>query len=152
MKRRAWVIIVVVGALALPAAGAAAKGKPQPQPKVTCADWVANGAVWLLDFDGDYRVDGLPACIDLREEHSGPVHWTVAWHSDLSTPIKGVVLRFEVMGAAGRTVLAEHLVQTASGSWDFGVLDPDEPGFKFVAMPHRRDRWASFSVVLTPGP
>ncbi|MFH1331366.1 MAG: hypothetical protein ABIJ48_12035 [Actinomycetota bacterium] len=97
--------------------------------------------------------EGLPACIDLLEEHTVATRWTVTWNGEVARePIKGVEFRFEVMGTAGRAVLAEYLATDTSGTWPVGVLEPSDPGFKFVAMPHSGDRWTSMNITLIPVP
>jgi hypothetical protein len=80
--KRIVIPLVVVGLLmAFPGVAFAAKGGHPGKPITagkTCAELVANGAVWnpgAFD-DGSYTAT-LPACIDIGDVPAG--NWTVSW-------------------------------------------------------------------------
>ena len=80
--KRIVILLVVVGLLmACPGVAFAAKGGNPGKPITagkTCAELVANGAVWNTGVfdDGSYTAT-LPACIDIGYVLAG--NWTVSW-------------------------------------------------------------------------
>jgi hypothetical protein len=162
MRTRATIVIAASITVAMAMSGSAlaakggGKGKPPPRDDGivwTCQARWDNGATgWILDWhDGkvDYSVQGLPACVDLLAEHTGPRTWTVTWEG-IAAHLTGTKMVFET--EVHGTIYHEEIVTTGSGSYTTPVLDPPEEGFVFVAMPHRRDRWESFTVTVAPGP
>jgi hypothetical protein len=170
MRRRVWILIVVVlmGALVVSATAAATakidmmKVKPTTtaptpttstttavNPMVTCQDWVDNGAVWYVPERGVYTVDRLPACIDLSE-FTGVTNWEVSWDGTvLRGSMKGIAFQFE--SQPGRKVHARQVATTLSDDITMTVGNlPIGNGFKFVAMPHSGDKWTNITITVTP--
>lgn len=77
--KRMLILVVVVGLLmAFPGVASAAKGGKPITVGKTCAELVANGAVWNPgSFDGFSYTATVPACIDIGNVPPGD--WTVSW-------------------------------------------------------------------------
>jgi len=164
------IVLAVLVVLAVSATALAAPGGSKKPPTTTTTSATTTttqpilrtcqtiGTAWILgrhnEAQGNYTVGGLPACIDLRPEHTGTRAWQVDWTGTVKTPpgMRGLRLVFESEVHDLENAYLDTVVYDTSGTLETLIAAPEATPFVFVAMPHSGDKWTSIEIVLTPLP